>query len=77
MPYHEGEKGSKMPNMIGLVSTGLRRYIILANKPKQKGLFSELSLPAVGACEVANNPHIFLTRANQQSKKFMDTLMEP
>ena len=38
----------------------------MANKPKQKyDLFLKLSLAVIGACEVDNNPHIFLTRANQ------------
>ena len=63
MTYREGEKGSKMPKMIDLASTGLRRSSRLANKPKQKyGLFDKFSLAVIGACKVANNPHIFLTR---------------
>ena len=46
--------------------TGLRIYVRLANKPKQKyGLFHTFSLAVIGAYEVAKNPHIFLTRANQ------------
>ena len=65
MPSLEGDKGpevSKMPQMIYLASTGLRRYDRLANKPKQKyGLFDKLSLALVLACEVDKNPHIFLT----------------
>ena len=39
----------------------------MANKPKQKyGLFAKFSLAVIGACEVAKNPQIFLTRANQR-----------
>ena len=56
--------------MLDLSSTGLRRSASLANKTKQKyGLFSKLSLAIVGACEVAKNPHIFLTRANQHTQE--------
>ena len=52
--------------MIDIVSTGLSRSVRLANKPKQKyGLFAKFSLALIGACEVANNSHIFLTRVNQ------------
>ena len=36
IPSRGREKGSKMPNMIDLASTSLRRSIRLANKPKQK-----------------------------------------
>ena len=35
IPYREGEKGSKMPNMINLESTGIRRSVMLYNKPRQ------------------------------------------
>ena len=39
---------------------------MLDNKPKQKyGLFTKLSLALIGSCDVAKNPHIFLTRENQ------------
>ena len=66
MPSYEGEKGSKIPKIIGLASTGIRRSASLVNKPKQKyDLFPKLSLALIGACEVANNPHIFLTIPNQ------------
>ena len=38
----------------------------MANKSKQKyGIFAKFSLAVIGACEVANNPHIFINRANQ------------
>ena len=66
MPYCEGDKGYKIPKMIDLESTGIRRSDILDHKPKQKyDLFAKLSLALIGACEVANNLHIFLTRPNQ------------
>ena len=66
MPYREGEKGYKILKMIYLASTGLRGYSRLDNKSKQKyGLFAKFSLAVIGACEVAKNPHILLTRANQ------------
>ena len=66
MTSREVENGSKIPNMIYLESTGLRISASLANKHKQKyGLFAKFSLSVIGACEVANNPHIFLTIANQ------------
>ena len=66
MPSREGEKVLKMSKMVDLESTVLRRFARLDNKTKQKyGLFAELSLSEIGACEVANNPHIFLTRENQ------------
>ena len=55
-----------MPKTIGLESTGLWRSYRLANKPKQKYvLFAKFWLALIGACEVANNPHNFLTRTNQ------------
>ena len=67
MPSIEGYKGSKMPNMIYQAPTGLRRSARLSNKTKQKyGLFSKFLLAVIVACEMAKNPHIFLTRANQQ-----------
>ena len=60
MPYCEVEKGSKIPKMIDLVSTGLRRYARLDNKPRQKyGYFPEFSWSVIGACEVAKNPDYF------------------
>ena len=47
-------------------STGLRRSVRLTNKTNHKyGLFDKLPLAVIGACEVAKNPHIFVTRANQ------------
>ena len=68
MPSHEVDKevkGSKMPRMTDLASTGLRISDRLANKNKQKyGLFDKLSLSVIGSFEVAKNPHIFLTRTN-------------
>ena len=55
-----------MPNMIDLGSTGLRRSAKLANKTRQKyGLFAKFLLSLIRACEVAKNPHIFITIANQ------------
>ena len=52
--------------MIDLASTSLRRYASLVNKPKQKcGLFAKFLLAVIGSFEVYNNPHIFITRANQ------------
>ena len=55
-----------MPKMIDLESTKFSRSKILDNNPKQKyGFFSKFSLAVIGTCEVAKNPHIFLTRKNQ------------
>ena len=66
IPSHEGEKGSIIPKVIDLTSTDLRILARLANTHKQKyGFFAKLSLELVITCEVAKNPHIFLTRANQ------------
>ena len=66
MTSHEVEKVSKMPKIIYLVSTGLRRSSRFDNKPKQEYfLFAKLSLSVIRACEVDKNPHVFLTRANQ------------
>ena len=69
MSYREGDKlemRSKMPKMVNIVSTGLRRSYGLNHKPQNKyGLFAKLSILAVGACEVARNPQISLTRSNQ------------
>ena len=63
---YKGVKESKIPKMLDLESTYLRRYYGLDNKPKQKyGLFATFSLAVVGACEVSNNTKIFLTRSNQ------------
>ena len=77
MPFHEEdmeENGSKVPKMIDLVSTSLRVYARLDNKPKQKyGLFAKFSLSVIGRCEVAKNPHLFINLANQ----LIYTLMEP
>ena len=56
--------------MINMASTGTRRSIRLTDKPKQKyGLFAKFSVAVIGACEVDNNPHIFLTRENQHIQK--------
>ena len=69
MPYPEKGKGSKIPKMVDLASTGFRISSRLANKPKQKyGLYAKLSLSVIVACEVAKNTHIFLTRANQRTE---------
>ena len=58
-----------MPKMTDLTSTGIRRSARLANKPKQNyGLLSKLSLSLIGACEVAENFHIFLTRSNNHTQ---------
>ena len=54
------EKGSKIPKMLNLESTGLRRSDRLNNKPRKKGLFDELSLEVVGSCEVDKNLPIFI-----------------
>ena len=44
---------NKIPNMINLSSTGIRRSSRLVNKTKQKyGLIDEFSLEVIGACEV-------------------------
>ena len=68
MPSNEGLKGSKMPKMINLVSTIIRRYAGLDSKPRQKyGSFAKLSLAVTEACEVAKNPQIFLTRKPKHS----------
>ena len=62
----EGEKRSKMPNVIDLASTFIRISDGLDNKPKQKyGLLSKLSLLVIVAHEVDKNSHIFITRAKQ------------
>ena len=55
-----------MTNMINLALTSLSISARLDYKPKQKyGLFTKFSLSVIGACEVDNNPHIFLTKSNQ------------
>ena len=42
------------------------RSFRLDSKTKQEyGLFSKLSFTVVGSYEVANNPHIFITKVNQ------------
>ena len=62
----QGIKLSKMPKMIDIESTYLRRADRLDNKPKQKYyLFVKLFLSVIGACEVAKKSHIFLTGTNQ------------
>ena len=61
VPSHEGLKESKMPKIMDLESTGLRRSARLDNKPRQKyDLITKLSLALIGACGVDNNTHIFL-----------------
>ena len=70
MPSSDGEKETKMPKMIDLAPTGLRRSERLANETRQKyGLVAKFSLSLIGTCEVIKNPHIFLTRANQHIKE--------
>ena len=52
--------------MTNLEKTDIRIYAELDNKPRQEySLFDKFSLAVIGACETENNPHIFLTRANQ------------
>ena len=52
-----------MPKMINLASTGISKSARFDNKPKPKyGLFAKLYLAVIGVCEVAKNPHIFITR---------------
>ena len=63
MPSREGEKGSKMPKMINIASTGVKSSARLDNKPKQRyGLFAKLSLAVNVECDISKNPHIFTTR---------------
>ena len=70
IPSHKGEKGPKIPKRMNLGSTGIRRSALLDNKPRQKyDLFNKFSLAVIGACEVDNNPHIFLTGENQHIKE--------
>ena len=58
--------GIKIPKLIDLASTGLRKYIILAKQPRQKYvLFAKFSLAVTWVYKVDNNPHIFLIRENQ------------
>ena len=52
--------------MIDPSSTVLRRSARLENKTKRKYLLAKLSLAVIGACEVAKNHQIFLTKENQQ-----------
>ena len=66
MPSSDGEKETKMPKMIDLAPTGLRRSERLANETRQKyGLVAKFSLSLIGTCEVDKNPYIFPTKANQ------------
>ena len=82
MKYHDGDKGengSKIPKLIDMVSTGLRKSSRLTNKTNQKyGLCAKFRLSVIGACKLAKNPGIFLTRANQHiqeiNKQFDGTL---
>ena len=58
-------KGIKIPKMIDIAQTDIRRYTRLANKPKQKyGIFDKSSFSLIGACEATKNPYIFITRSN-------------
>ena len=60
-----------MPKMVDPASTVIRRSERLANKPRNiYNLFDKFSLSVVVACEVAKNPHIFLTRANHPIQSF-------
>ena len=66
VPSLEEEKGSKIPNIINLAPTGIRKSARLANKPRQKyGLFTKFSLAVIGSCYGAKKFHIFITIANQ------------
>ena len=48
MPYRDGEKGSKITQMIYLALTGLRRSAGLDNKPRQiYGLFEKFLLAVI------------------------------
>ena len=70
MPYCKMRNQSQMHKMIDLVSTSVRIHYRLDNKPKQKyGLFAKFLLSVIGACKVAKNPHIFLTRENQHCQE--------
>ena len=56
-----------MPKIIDLSSTGIGNSAGLDNKPKQQcDLCSKFYLVVIRSCEVAKNPQIFLTRANQR-----------
>ena len=46
-------------------------------KPGGKGVFAKLLLAVIGAREVGNSPHIFLTRDTKKIRKLIDILMEP
>ena len=66
MPSCEGLRGSEMSKMFDMASTGISKNERLANKPKQKyGLFAKFSLSVIISCDVAKNPHVFLTRSKQ------------
>ena len=67
---YQGQNNIKMHKTINLESTDISRSVRLVNKPKQKCcLFAKFSLSLVVACDVANNPHIFITRSNQHIHK--------
>ena len=52
--------------MINLATGSHIISVRLSNKSKQKyGTFAKFSLAVIWACEVTNNPQIFLTRENQ------------
>ena len=52
--------------MIDMASTDLRRSSGLSNKTKVKYcLFAKFQLALIKSCDVAEKPHIFITRANQ------------
>ena len=56
--------------MIDMESTGIRISARFDSNLRQKyGLFAKLLLAVIGACEVAKNPHIFLTKSNQHIQK--------
>ena len=68
---YKGVKESKIPKMLDLESTYLRRYYGLDNKPKQKyGLFAKFSLAVIRSYEVDKNLHIFITITNQRIQYF-------
>ena len=70
IPSREGEKVSKKLKIIDVESTGLRVYTRLDNKPRKKyGVFAKFLLVVNLVCEMAKNPHIFITRANQHTQE--------
>ena len=73
MIYREGGKGSKIPNIIDMISTGIKRSSRLANKPKQKCvLFAKFSLAVIGSCGLAKNHQI--QHIQETNRNFYGTL---